>query len=120
MTKMRKLGLSLSVVMLGLLAMGVGERFSVPGISGYVATAEARVGRPLTPVSVAGQLAGRPAAAPLAFTTAERRAPEDPTPRSKLRSRASAISHGGAAFRLLGCLFDCGRRGWGGIWSCLT
>jgi len=54
MTKMRKLGLSLSVVMLALLAIGVGERFSAPGISGYVATAEARVGRPLTPVSVAG------------------------------------------------------------------
>ena len=54
MTKSKKLGLSLSVVTLGLLAMGVGERFSVPGVSGYVATAEARVGRPLTPVSVAG------------------------------------------------------------------
>ena len=54
MTKMRKLGLSLGLMMLGLLAMGVGERFSVPGVSGYVAAAEARVGRPLTPVSVAG------------------------------------------------------------------
>ena len=54
MTKMGKLGLSLGLMMLGLLAMGVGERFSVPGVSGYVATAEARVGRPLTPVSVAG------------------------------------------------------------------
>jgi hypothetical protein len=54
MTKLKKLGLSLSLVMLAPLAMGVGERFSVPGISGYVATAEARVGRPLTPVSVAG------------------------------------------------------------------
>jgi hypothetical protein len=46
MTKLKKLGLSLSLVMLGLLA--------IPGVSGYVATAEARVGRPLTPVSVAG------------------------------------------------------------------
>jgi hypothetical protein len=54
MTKLKKLGLSLSLVTLGLLAMDVGERFSVPGVSGYVATAEARVGRPLTPVSVAG------------------------------------------------------------------
>jgi len=54
MTKAKQLGLAVSAVMLGLLAMGVGERFSVPGISGYVATAEARVGRPLTPVSVAG------------------------------------------------------------------
>ena len=54
MTKLKKLGLSLSVVMLGLTVMEVGERLSVPGVSGYVATAEARVGRPLTPVSVAG------------------------------------------------------------------
>ena len=54
MTKLKKFVLSLSVVMLGLTAMEVGERLSVPGVSGYVATAEARVGRPLTPVSVAG------------------------------------------------------------------
>jgi hypothetical protein len=54
MTKSKKLGLSLSVVTLALLAMGVGGRFSLPGVSAYVATAEARVGRPLTPVSVAG------------------------------------------------------------------
>ena len=54
MTKLKRLGLYLSVVMLGLPVMGVGERLSVPEASGYVATAEARVGRPLTPVSVAG------------------------------------------------------------------
>ena len=46
MTKLKKLGLSLSVVMLGLLAMEVGGRLSVPGVSGYVATAEARCGTP--------------------------------------------------------------------------
>jgi hypothetical protein len=54
MTRSKRLGIALSAVMLGLLAMEVGERFSVPGVSGYAATAEARVGRPLTPVSVAG------------------------------------------------------------------
>jgi hypothetical protein len=54
MTKLKRFGLSLSILMLGLLAMDVGERLSVLGVSGYVATAEARVGRPLTPVSVAG------------------------------------------------------------------
>ena len=54
MTKLKKLGLSLSVVRLGLLALEAGERLAIPGVSGYVATAEARVGRPLTPVSVAG------------------------------------------------------------------
>ncbi len=54
MTKFKRFGLYLSVVMLGALAMDIGEQLSVPGINGYVATAEARVGRPLTPVSVAG------------------------------------------------------------------
>ena len=54
MTKLKRLGLALSALMLGLLAMEVGQRFSVPGITGYVSTAKAIVGRPLTPVSVAG------------------------------------------------------------------
>jgi hypothetical protein len=54
MTKLKRFGLSLSILALGLLAMEVGERLSVPGVSSYVATAQAIVGRPLTPVSVAG------------------------------------------------------------------
>jgi len=32
----------------------LGERFSLPGVQSLIPTAEARVGRPLTPVSVAG------------------------------------------------------------------
>jgi hypothetical protein len=32
----------------------VGERVGIPGVHGLVSTAEAVVGRPLTPVSVAG------------------------------------------------------------------
>jgi hypothetical protein len=32
----------------------LGERLSVPGIHGLIPTAEAVIGRPLTPVSVAG------------------------------------------------------------------
>jgi hypothetical protein len=54
MTKLKRFVLSLSILMMGLLAMEVGEQFSVPGVSSYVATAQAVVGRPLTPVSVAG------------------------------------------------------------------
>jgi hypothetical protein len=54
MTMLKRLGLLLGIAMLGLLAMDLGERLAVPGVSGYLATAEARVGRPLTPVSVAG------------------------------------------------------------------
>jgi len=32
----------------------IGERYSVPGLLSVIPSAEARVGRPLTPVSVAG------------------------------------------------------------------
>ncbi|MEA3275393.1 MAG: hypothetical protein U9Q81_08945 [Pseudomonadota bacterium] len=32
----------------------LGERLSIPGVNSLIQTAEARVGRPLTPVSVAG------------------------------------------------------------------
>jgi hypothetical protein len=32
----------------------LGERFEIPGVHSFVSTAEAVIGRPLTPVSVAG------------------------------------------------------------------
>jgi hypothetical protein len=54
MTMSKRFALALSALMLGLLTLEVGERLSLPGISGYVSTATAIVGRPLTPVSVAG------------------------------------------------------------------
>ena len=54
MKKLKQFGLSMGAVMLGLLAMEVGARLSVPAVSSYIANAEATVGRPLTPVSVAG------------------------------------------------------------------
>jgi hypothetical protein len=41
-----------AVVLLSGLA--VGERLSIPDLHGFVSVAEAVVGRPLTPVSVAG------------------------------------------------------------------
>ena len=44
-------------VIAGLIVFGgleVGEQLSIPGIQGVIPTTEARVGRPLTPVSVAG------------------------------------------------------------------
>jgi hypothetical protein len=39
---------------IGLCALELGERLEVPGVSSFVSPAEAVVGRPLTPVSVAG------------------------------------------------------------------
>jgi hypothetical protein len=49
--KTRTLLLAAVVVVSGL---ELGERFSIPGVRGVVSVAEAVVGRPLTPVSVAG------------------------------------------------------------------
>lgn len=45
--------LLLAMIIIGL-SLELGERLSVPGVHSFVSTAEAVVGRPLTPVSVAG------------------------------------------------------------------
>jgi hypothetical protein len=39
---------------LGALCLELSERFLPPGMSGFVSTVEAIVGRPLTPVSISG------------------------------------------------------------------
>ena len=50
----KRFGIALLVVMIGALCLDVGGRLLAPGEFGFVSTAEAVVGRPLTPVSVAG------------------------------------------------------------------
>jgi len=45
------------LLLTGIVGLGgpeFGERLAIPGVHGFVSTAEARVGRPLTPVSGAG------------------------------------------------------------------
>lgn len=54
MTPSRKLKIMLLAVTIGLCVVEAGEQLSIPGIHGLFTPAEARVGRPLTPVSVAG------------------------------------------------------------------
>ncbi len=54
MTALKRLGIIVLAGIIGLGALELGERLSIPGIHSFVSTAEARVGRPLTPVSVAG------------------------------------------------------------------
>jgi len=54
MTSSRRIALYIGALAIALTATELGGRLSVPGIGGYVSTAEAVVGRPLTPVSVAG------------------------------------------------------------------
>ena len=50
----RKLAIIIFAGIVTACGLEVGERLSIPGVSSVIPTAEARVGRPLTPVSVAG------------------------------------------------------------------
>ena len=54
MTMSKRLGIIVLAGIIGLSGLELGERLSIPGIHSFVSTAEAKVGRPLTPVSVAG------------------------------------------------------------------
>ena len=49
-----RIGLLSLAAIVAVFCLGIGERFSLPGVDGFISTAEAAVGRPLTPVSVAG------------------------------------------------------------------
>ena len=44
----------LLAVTVGLIGLGASEQLTLPGLGGLVSPAEARIGRPLTPFSVAG------------------------------------------------------------------
>jgi hypothetical protein len=54
MTMSNKIGIFLVAVSVSLFVLELGEQLSIPGVQSFVSTAEARVGRPLTPVSGAG------------------------------------------------------------------
>ncbi len=54
MSASKKIGIVIFAGIIGLCGLEVGERLSISGEHSFVSTAEARVGRPLTPVSVAG------------------------------------------------------------------
>jgi hypothetical protein len=54
MTLSKKLGLMLLAAIFGFGLLTISEKISNPAVDGLVSTADARVGRPQTPVSVAG------------------------------------------------------------------
>ncbi|MBY2926098.1 hypothetical protein [Rhizobium leguminosarum] len=54
MTVSTKLKIALLTGLLASSGLDVGTELSIPGLPSFVTTAEARVGRPRTPVSVAG------------------------------------------------------------------
>jgi hypothetical protein len=51
---LKRIGISLVVAIVGALCLDVGGHLVAPGEVTFISTAEAVVGRPLTPVSVAG------------------------------------------------------------------
>ena len=50
----KRIGVGLLVIIVYGICLELGERFEIPGVHSFVSTAEAIVGRPLTPVSYAG------------------------------------------------------------------
>ncbi|ASS57549.1 hypothetical protein ACU8NH_09725 [Rhizobium leguminosarum] len=54
MTSLQKIKILLLTIVVAMSGLELGERLAVPGMTGIFTPAEARVGRPLTPVSVAG------------------------------------------------------------------
>jgi hypothetical protein len=50
----KRLGIFLFAATVVVCGAEFGERLSIPGVHSFIPSAEARVGRPLTPVSVAG------------------------------------------------------------------
>ena len=54
MTILKRIGVGLLAIIIYAICLEIGERFEIPGVHSFVSTAEAVIGRPLTPVSVAG------------------------------------------------------------------
>ena len=54
MTMSKRLGVVLLLGAFGLLGLELGGQLSMPGIYSFISPAQAVIGRPLTPVSVAG------------------------------------------------------------------
>lgn len=54
MTVVRRLKTLLLAAAIGVSGLELGNGLSIPGVDGVFTPAEARIGRPLTPVSVAG------------------------------------------------------------------
>jgi hypothetical protein len=54
MKPLKRMGLVLMAGLIVMLGAEVGDQFAVPGVSSVITDADAIIGRPLTPVSVAG------------------------------------------------------------------
>lgn len=54
MSKLKKAGLLVLTAAIVLVGSEIGSQLAIPGVQSAIPEAQARVGRPLTPVSVAG------------------------------------------------------------------
>ena len=50
----KRIGVGLLAIIIFGICLQLGERCEIPGVHSFISTAEAVIGRPLTPVSVAG------------------------------------------------------------------
>ena len=51
---LKHIGVGLLAIIMLTICLELGERFEIPGVHSFVSTAEAIIGRPLTPMSYAG------------------------------------------------------------------
>ena len=51
---LKRISVGLLAIIICCICLELGERCEIPGVHSFVSTAEAVIGRPLTPVSVAG------------------------------------------------------------------
>ena len=51
---LKRIGVGLLAIIICAICLETGERCEIPGVHSFVSTAEAVVGRPATPMSVAG------------------------------------------------------------------
>jgi hypothetical protein len=54
MTILKRMGILVIIGIIVTFGSEIGEQLAIPGIQSVIPSAEARVGRPLTPVSIAG------------------------------------------------------------------
>ena len=54
MKTLKRIGIPLIAGVIFVVGSELGERMAIPGVHSVISSAEARVGRPLSPVSVAG------------------------------------------------------------------
>ena len=72
---LKHVGVGLLAIIMFVICLELGERFEFPRVHSFVSTAEAIIGRPLTPIAMPASRAGPRDDAQWASTTARQRRP---------------------------------------------